>query len=311
MGWTELKNPLYPWMRTVDRILSATRAPVFSGPTMVIASDSGGTNSRSNYRTWVHLCMDLEASKNWEPLRRDVRQRYLPDGRRLSYKALGDEKRKSAIVPFLEAAESIVGVCVAVIIDKRIRRLCLNEPLDYEQMHTAAELKAKWKDRELEEALRVTQIVAGLIAGLSLPKQNIYWISDQDNLFGNDRQSHDVSRLLSSFSTHYMHHSLGELGIGTTALDEGDRLEEDLTAIPDLVAGALAETTTRLSQCAGGYLVPSIAIPYEGKFLEKADLIANWFWAPCRALRRVAILFALQSDGRYSVSKHEMRTILI
>jgi len=32
----------------------------------------------------------------------------------------------------------------------------------------------------------------------------------------------------------YIQYQLDELGIGTTEIDEGDRLEEDLTAIPDL-----------------------------------------------------------------------------
>lgn len=251
--------------------------------------------------------MDVEASSQWELRRRAIRRRFLTDGRRLSYKALGDVQRRNAIAPFFGAAESIVGVCVAVIVDKRIRRLCLNEPGDYERMHVAANLQAKWKDRELEEALRVTQVVAGLVAGLSQPNQNVCWIVDQDNLFGNERQSRDVSRLLSSFSSHYVSHPLGELGIGTTALDEGDRWEEDLTAIPDLVAGALAETTTRLSRYCGGHVVPSIAIPYDAPLLAKADLIANWFWARGSRLRRVAILFAQQADGRYAVSRHEMQ----
>ncbi len=298
---------MFPWMRTIDRILAATRPPTVAGPTLVIASDSGGTNSKSDYRTWVHLCMDMRASERWEIRRRGIRQRFLPDGRRLSYKTLADSQRRNAIVPFLEAAESIVGVCVAVIVDKRIRRLCLNESRDYQRMQAAAELQAKWKHRELEEALRVTQVVAGLVAGLSQPNQNVYWIADQDNLFGNERQSKDVSRLLSSFSSHYVKHALGEVGIGTTALDEGDRWEEDMTAIPDLVAGALAETTTRVSRHCGGHIMPSIAIPYDAPLLAKANLIADWFWSRGSELRRVAILFAQLADGRYAVSRHEMQ----
>lgn len=308
MSWTALNEPLFPWMRTVDRILSATRPPTLAGPTLIVASDSGGTNSESNYRTWVHLCIDLEASRGWEVSRRAIRERFLSDGRRLSYKALGDHRRRDAMVPFLHAAESLTGVCVAIIVDKRLRRLCMNGSLDYHRMHAVAGLQAKWKDRELEEALRVTQIVAGLIAGLSHPGQHVFWIADQDNLFGNDRQSRDISRLLSSFSSHYVRHPLGELGIGTTALDEGDRWEEDLTAIPDLVAGALAQTTTQLGKHVGGHIPASLAIPYDDALLVKADLVARWFWSSGPNLRRVAILFAQQASGGYAVSRHEMQT---
>ena len=152
----------------------------------------------------------------------------------------------------------------------------------------------------------MTNVVAALVGGLSRPNQNIYWISDQDNLFGNERQSRDVARLLSAFSSHYIPHPLGEIGIGTTALDEGGRWEEDLTAIPDIVAGALAETTTRLAEHCGGHIPATIAVPYEDPLLAKADFIARWFWSHGPTLRRVAILFGKQPDGGYAVLRHEM-----
>jgi hypothetical protein len=98
------------------------------------------------------------------------------------------------------------------------------------------------------------------------------------------------------------------LGIGTTALDEGDRWEEDLTAISDLVAGALAEITTRLGQHCGGYVPATVAVPYEEPLLAKADLIAQWFWSTGPSLSRVAILFAQQADGRYAVSRYQMES---
>lgn len=307
MAWRNIQNPLYPWVTTLDRILKSVDPSSMQGPTMVIASDSGGTDKRSRYRVNVYLCVDLEASPEWEISRREVRRSYLADGRRMSYKGLSDRQRAKALIPFLSAAERIHGLCVVTVFNRMLRHLCLN-PGDYVKMRNVAGLQALWKDQELEEALRMTQLVACLVGGLSQPGQNFYWISDQDNLLGNSKQSHDVGRLLSSFSSHYTHHALGDLGIGTTALDEGDRWEEDLTAVADLVAGGVAETANRLSEVCGGRIPTKLAVEYSKEFVPKADLIARWLWTGGGPLRRVAILFERELDRQYSVSKFEMVT---
>jgi hypothetical protein len=66
--------------------------------------------------------------------------------------------------------------------------------------------------------------------------------------------------MLSSWSSHYVKHNLGELGIGTTSIDEGDRIEEDLAAVADLVAGAAAEVVTRMAEQCGGRIPRDLAV---------------------------------------------------
>jgi hypothetical protein len=305
MPWRKLRNPVCPWVVTVDRILQSSDPVTIEGPTLVIASDYAGIDKRSRYRVNVYLCVDLVGSMEWDILRRQVRRRYLADGRRMSYKQLSDRQRANAVLPFLSVAEQIHGICVVTIVNKALRYLGL-PPNGYEEMRRVASLEAPWKNRELEEAVRAAHFIACLVAGLSQPGHNIYWISDEDNMFGNPKQTHDVARLLSSFTSHYILHILGDLGIGTTTLDQGDRLEEDLTAIADLVAGGIAETTNRLSESRGGRIPANLAVRYADEFLPKADLSARWFWVGAGRLRRVAILFEQQMDGQYSVSKYEM-----
>jgi hypothetical protein len=227
MTWMPIANPLYPWVKTINRILTVDNPPAISGPTMLIASDYSGTDKKSQYLVTTILCADMEASFDWESLRCGVRRRYLPDGRRMSYKALNDAKRRRALTPFLTAAEYIHGLCLVIIVNKSIRHLCLNNAADYQKMREIAQLKARWKDKELEMVLRLTHLVACVIGGMSQPRQNIYWISDEDSVFANIIRQRDVARLLSAYSSHYTTHELGELGIGTTSIDEGDRLEED------------------------------------------------------------------------------------
>jgi hypothetical protein len=49
--------------------------------------------------------MDADSSMPWQIERLRIRQRYLPDGRRISFKGLNDVKKQQALIPFLEATD--------------------------------------------------------------------------------------------------------------------------------------------------------------------------------------------------------------
>lgn len=305
MAWKSVSEPLYPWVKTMDRILTVEDPPTISGPTMLIASDYSGTDKKSRYEVTALLCCDMEGSFDWEILRRSVRRQYLADGRRMSYKALNDAKRSRALTPFLSAAECIYGLCLVIIINKSIRHLCLNDASDYKKIRELAQLKARWKDRELESVLRLTHFVSWLMGSMSQQGQNVYWISDEDSSFANLVRHADVATLLSKYSSHYVKHELGESGVGTTSMDEGDRLEEDLTAVADLAAGGLSEVLNRLAESCDGRIPTNLALERNQRFLAKADLISRWFWLGRSNLRRVAILFEKHPNG-FSCSRFQM-----
>ena len=305
MAWRTATEPLYPWVKTIDRILKIEDPPTISGPTMLIASDYSGTDKKSRYLVTAILSCDIEASSSWETLRRSIRRQYLPDGRRMSYKALNDAKRSRALAPFLAAAEYIHGLCLVIIVNKSIRHLCLDNASNYQKIREQAQLKARWKDKELESMLRLTHFVGFIAGGLSQRGQNVYWISDEDSIFANLLRHDDVANLLSKFSSHYVNHELGELGVGTTSVDEGDRIEEDLAAVPDLAAGALSEVLNRVADSCGGRIPTNLAVERNRGFLAKADLISRWFWLGRSSLRRVAVLFEKHPNG-FSCSRFQM-----
>jgi len=305
MAWRTITEPLYPWVKTIDRILTVEDPPTISGPTMLIASDYSGTDKKSRYLVTAIVCCDMEASSDWEISRRSIRRLHLPDGRRMSYKALNDVKRSRALAPFLSAAEFIHGLCLVVIVNKSIRHLCLNNASDYQKIRETAQLEARWKDRELESVLRLTHFVGCVTGGMTQPAQNVYWISDEDSSFSNLQRHADVAKLLSKFSSHYVKHELGELGVGTTSVDEGDRMEEDLAAVADLAAGALSEVLNRLAGLCGGRIPTNLVVEHSQEFLPKADLISRWFWLGRSSLRRVAVLFETHPNG-FSCSRFQM-----
>ena len=125
-------------------------------------------------------------------------------------------------------------------------------------------------------------------------------------MFANLKKAQDLKQMLSRFTSYYVKHPLGELGIGTTSLDEGDRFEEDLAAIPDLAAGAVSELLTKLCASYGGIIHPSIVIPFSGTFSPKTELLISWLGDRSQRLKKVVILFEKQGNGSFSVSRLNM-----
>ena len=305
-GWNKVEKPIYRWVPTIERILTAERLPPLTGPLINIFSDYSGEQAGALYQTTGILYADLYASRSWEIRRRQVRKRFLADGRRLSFKALGDRNRQAALIPFLQAADEIEGLCLVVAVRRSIRQLCLEPTVSMAIAEYVTNRRAR-KSRELERMARVTHLIALLIGGLAKVDQNVYWISDQDSLFANEMVTQDTRELLMRFSSHYVgDRKLGELALGTVAIDPGDRFEEDGAAIADLTAGALGEILTRVSSHAGGRFRPGVAIPFSGSFTPKSELLHSWFTHNQGRLRKVCIMFEDLGAGELAVFRLDM-----
>ena len=128
-------------------------------------------------------------------------------------------------------------------VDKRVGRMRA-PPEAEKEMKSRGILSSSWRPKSLEQMMRVVSLLSLFLGILSQPHQNFYWISDEDKLFANTSRTLDTKALLERFSSVCVRHPLGELGMGTTSIDEEDRFDEDCAAIPDLVAGATAEVLT-------------------------------------------------------------------
>lgn len=299
-AWRPLANPVYPWARTIERIVATLRIPRLDGPVVYISSDYGGAHKSSLYETFTVLYLDVPASTEWVTRRSRIRERFLPDRRRLSFKSLNDRIRQDALVPFLDAANRIAGVAITVAIRKTIDNLCTTEEF-FRYTTQQLDFDVGWKLSSFERSVRIVHLMAMLIGGLSRPNQSIYWISDQDELFANDRRTRDLKKLMDRFSSGYVSHSLGEVGMGTTAIDEDDRIDEDLNAIPDLMSGAVAETATALANEFGGAIPANLTLQFKGYLSPKADLIYSWIADNVYSLQRAVIVFEKRRSGGLAV----------
>lgn len=303
--WRQIKTPLFPWVRTVERILASYKLPCLSGPTIALMSDYGGEHRKSSYEVISILVLDSENTGQWEYMRREIRLKKLKDSRRMSFKNLGDQRRKQAFEPFLLAANSITGVCASFAIHKEVKFLCTN-PKQFGEFIQQFKLEGGWNAKALDHLIRLVHFICLLIAGLSQPNQNVYWISDEGSFFANTPRCQDVTRLASYFTSYYVKHQLGELGIGTTQIDEADMRLEDLTAIPDLVAGAVADLATRIATTYGGRIPLGLALSLPPKLPPKVQVLVNWLTDDTQRLKRPIVVFDLAETHQLRVYRLQL-----
>jgi len=103
----------------------------------------------------------------------------------------------------------------------------------------------------------------------------------------------DTKRMMESFSSAYCRHDLGELGLGTTSIDEVDRFDEDCAAVPDLVAGATAEAMTGLQAMYDN--IPSISV-IAPSMSRKSSIIVDWFVSEVGQLKKLGIVFDMRRE---------------
>ena len=101
-----------------DEKFSSSIAHLKGGKTVFVASDYSGMHKRSRFYVYSILLCDMENCSEWYLRNSLIRQRYLPDGRRMAFKSLNDKKRRKALVPFLENADYIPGICITFAIRK-------------------------------------------------------------------------------------------------------------------------------------------------------------------------------------------------
>jgi hypothetical protein len=255
------------------------------GSTIFVASDYGGQTSLAQYESLCFLLADLERCGHWERLREELRRHFLPDGRRMSYKDLNDKRRRRALLPFLNAANTIPGLLVTILIDKSIEslfkatgNLSMDEPSLQQYSH--------WNSFVFEKLLRIIHFASFFLAGLSRPYQNVLWITDEDDIVPNEQRLREAVNIFANVSSLYLKHKLGHFRWGTTKSDTGTRQLEDLVSVTDLVAGSLLEDLTSYRK---EKIFPQskLVVPPPENLKRKTREVTDWFADNTKSLRRL------------------------
>jgi hypothetical protein len=188
-----------------------------------------------------------------------------------------------------------------VLVDKSIQSLFSDQgPLDLSSPALAP--YSHWKPIPLERLLRVVSFISVLIAGVSSEGQDIIWFTDEDEIAPNADRLHDLVTILSSRLGNTLCHNLGHIRCGSTASDSGNLQIEDLTSIPDLVAGALYELFSEYSL--GGITLNQIIVPTPPDLPYKAKSIMNWFSDSRLPLCRFVVLIEPMQYSTNLTLKH-------
>jgi len=283
--------------------MQGSALPICDGPVVLLASDYSGFEPSSAYTVISIVVVDLYNSAEWEMKRRHVRERYLPNKRRLSFKSLNDKYRKVALIPFLEAADCIEGLLVSFVINKKLKNL-FTYPGIYDKWRAKLGLKWRWSEKQFEQMLRLTHFTSILIGALGKDGQCMYWISHQDEIFANQSKHEDVSAIMSRLGNIYIQHNPGELGVGTSAIDPGDRAEEDLVAVADLAAGAIVDVVRDSSSRANWHSRNGIS-PIEST-KEKSEPIIIWLSNDRSRLKKTNIIFDESKVSDFSLRRLDL-----
>jgi hypothetical protein len=278
----------------VPDLLSSVRR----GQTLLIAADYGGSHKDSSYETIAFLVADLAFVWLWDDFRKGIRRRFLCDGRRISFKSLCDRHRARAVVPFLRASNTIPGLLITFAISKK-RTDILSEP--YPDRDVGVLTLSNWDKVSFSRLTRISFLGSMLVACMSAPGQDVLWFTDQDEIAPNTSKMREATNVVGHYISHLCPHPLGHVRFGTTYCDDGSLEIEDLAAIPDLAAGALAELFSRMKDQQGLAASP-IALSLPAKLSRKAHMIVGWVADGPHPLRKLVVTVDDVGEKEYRTS---------
>ena len=266
----------------------------------MIGSDYGGQHADSRYESLAFVVADGGGLNPWFQARATLREQFLPNGRRMSFKSLNDRLRMAVLPKFLGAADLIPGLLLVALFDKRIGTIFAPDQAQDEESTLLQQL-SQWPGRTQEKLLRICHLVALVLAGLAREFQHILWITDQDDIAANVERHTLFVNVFGNIASHYLQHTLGHLRIATTASDDGSRSIEDFVAVADLAAGAVCHVLNAYGN-SGLSEVPGLVVPFPADMPQKTRWLLNWFSNDATPLRRVVLAFdAIENSPRLSV----------
>lgn len=307
--WQPLTDDRFGLMKTLDdSIQGIIRADPHALPnlhdaeTIVATSDYSGQHKISQFESYAFLIVDGRAVLNWDERRRSVRRTYKTEGRSISYKKLGDALKRRMLPAFLQEANRLPGLCACILIEKSIPSMFRTEgSLDLSEPGLAP--FAHFSKGTFEKLLRIVHFQSFFLAGMTRPGQNVFWFTDQDDIAANEGRIIQLTDIWRNVFSNYLQHNLGHVRCGTTGSDDGSLQIEDLTTIPDLVAGATLEAVN--THAAEGTLSENeLIVPPPKAMSAKALRLIGWLTEQHWPLRKLVFCFEAHSGSTALTVKH-------
>ncbi len=287
--WRSMASSDLGLMSTIDRcfsnrnVLKLGAFPcLHDSPTVFTVSDYSGSHKSSRYECFTFALLGNRDFTDWDKRRVDWRSKRSLGPRTFAFKKLGDKVKANLLQEFLALIGDLEGICVSFVVDKGVKSLFEQDGTT--DFNTVAECwpKAKYGKSTFDRLLRISHFNCFLLAGMVSPKQNVVWITDQDEIASNEDQLRALTDVFCSGLCRYLASSdgtlpftLGHIRCGTTASDNGTLQIEDIASIPDLVGGALSEVWTRYSD-SGIRLRKGLDLPPPSRLSSKTKSLMDW-----------------------------------
>jgi hypothetical protein len=271
-----------------------------SGGVMVIASDYSGQHKGASHEAYSFLVTTRQALDDWQPVCERFRSRWLPDGRRISFKQLREPVRRRSLPFFLDIAGAIPGNVITVLVNARIKSFMDNGPATIPEAFPDC-FPIDTKRGTVEKMFRLATFLAMLTAGFRQEAQRSLWISDHDETLDTFNKREGFARLgyyLTFAASRWT--KPANLEFGTTESTYAPIWAEDACAIPDLIAGACCRLSEKLPISFGREHWTSVVRSKDVQD-QRAIIIGNWMTTNT-PLRQILLRMELDEDGSLHTS---------
>lgn len=288
-------------IRIVEEKHPGLLVPLADG-TVVIASDYSGQHKGATHEAYAFLITNDVSLRRWLPLVAAVRQRWLPDNRRISFKRVREPVRWRALPAFLDAASYLHGNLVTILVDRRIGSFFPGGAAAVVEVFPDC-FDSNANFGTVEKMLRIASFLALVISGLRREDQPSQWISDHDEALDSCEKREQLGRLAAYLTFGVTKwRAPADNYFGTTELPTAPTWAEDLATVPDLVAGAYCQMSDHLPSFFGKTSWVA-RMNSESVGDDRARLVGNWLSSHRRGLlRHVLLRMELDIDGEVRTS---------
>lgn len=274
--------------------------------TLMGFADFSGEHKKALYETYSFFYCGQSALELWSKWQQEFRETGSLKRRKMSYKALNDQKRWEVLDRYLTVTSEVPGIVFNVALPKRAPSI-----FDTTQHFGMNSPFKCWKKKTALKVAKVIAFGAYLTAGLCNKSQNIMLFFDNDSIMDNLEQQFQATELMGSQILAHANKNLGHFKMGTAKSDDGSLMLEDLLAIPDLAAGAFQEilSNLRLTNANGKLVVAqhNNLIPN-----QKSKMIGAWLTNNEQNLIVINILIVPSVNGSFHtlLLNEELKLIL-
>ncbi len=301
--WTRIENREAGFAFSLSEAMSilAWRFPDFLQSvrhgTLVITSDYSGQHRQASHEAYSFLITTDSELRNWMSEQAQFRSKWLPDGRRMSFKRLQDGVRSRALIPFLETAFGLRGNLVTIMVDKRVGPFIGGNTCELTESFPDC-FPATTPSGTVDKMVTLSSLLAMLVAGFRREDQTAYWVSDDDETLDTNDKREGLARLTSYLTFGFAHwRESADLLFVTTGAPEAPAWAEDLAAIPDLMAGSFCVLSSVLPRFFGHKEVAVQHFNSASADDLRARRILNWVSQEQRPLRSVLLRLEIDENG--------------